>query len=107
MAMNDSGREFYIIPQTGFQTYSRAAAIARARSAAKRIEDRYRIEVETSGGRKVFEVQGKKKRKNPARKRVSASFTQGLKKLNPAFKRASSVRVKKLKGGGVTITPVR
>jgi hypothetical protein len=49
----------------------------------------------------------KHKKKKSVTKRVSASFTQGLKKLNPAFKRASSVRVKKLKGGGVTITPVR
>jgi hypothetical protein len=46
-----------------------------------------------------------KARANP--KRLSSSFGAGLKRLNPAFKGATSVRVKKLKGGGVTITPVR
>jgi hypothetical protein len=49
-----------------------------------------------------------KKRKKKASKRVSAALTRFLKKQNPSkMKGVSKVRVKKLKGGGVTITPVR
>ena len=43
-----------------------------------------------------------------APKRISAALSRFLKKMNPAKMRGvKMVRVKKLKGGGVTITPVR
>lgn len=48
----------------------------------------------------------KKKKKKSATKRVSAALTRFLRKQNPAkMKGVTKVRVKKLKGGGVTITP--
>lgn len=48
----------------------------------------------------------KKKQKAPA-KRISAALTRFLRKQNPGhMKGVTHVRVKKLKGGGVTITPV-
>jgi hypothetical protein len=43
-----------------------------------------------------------------APKRISAALSRYLKKMNPAKMRGvKTVRVRKLKGGGVTITPVR
>jgi hypothetical protein len=49
-----------------------------------------------------------KKKKRSARKRVSAALTSFLRKQNPRkMKGVKNVRVKKLKGGGVTITPAR
>jgi hypothetical protein len=49
----------------------------------------------------------KRPRKGKLSKRVPKSLSTWLKKQNPAMKRARAVRVKKLKGGGVTITPVK
>ena len=50
----------------------------------------------------------KKKQKKSGAKRVSAALSRFLKKQNPSkMKGVTKVRVKKLKGGGVTITPVR
>ena len=50
----------------------------------------------------------KRRKKASASKRISAALTRFLKKSNPAKMRGvSHVRVKKLKTGGVTITPVR
>jgi hypothetical protein len=46
----------------------------------------------------------KKKKKSPV-KRIGAALTGWLKRQNPAFKRAGTVRVTKLRGGGVTIRP--
>ena len=47
-----------------------------------------------------------KKAKAPS-KRVGAALTRFLRKLNPGkMKGVSNVRIKKLKGGGVTITPL-
>jgi hypothetical protein len=52
--------------------------------------------------------QNKAKKKASTTKRLSAALTRFLKKSNPAKMRGvSHVRVKKLKTGGVTITPVR
>jgi hypothetical protein len=49
-----------------------------------------------------------KKRKRSVTKRLSKALTGFLKKQNPSkMKGVSKVRVKKLKGGGVTITPAR
>jgi len=49
-----------------------------------------------------------KKRKKSAPKRISAALTRFLKKQNPGkMKGVTKVRVKKLKGGGVTITPAK
>jgi hypothetical protein len=47
------------------------------------------------------------KKKKSARKRVSAALSGFLKKMNPAFKSANAVRVKKAKNGSVTFSPVR
>ena len=50
----------------------------------------------------------KKRKRKSVTKRISASLTRFLKKQNPGkMKGVSRVRVKKLKGGGVTITPVK
>lgn len=52
---------------------------------------------------------GKKKNsKRSKQKRMSVALTRWLKKQNPGkMKGVTRVRVRKLKGGGVTITPVR
>ena len=44
------------------------------------------------------------KKKSPA-KRISAALVRFLKKQNPAMKKASSVRVQRLKGGVIKFTP--
>ena len=49
----------------------------------------------------------KRKKKKSATKRVSAALTRWLKQQNPAFKKATAVRVKRLKGGTMTFTPIR
>ena len=50
----------------------------------------------------------RKKQKKSSTKRISAALTRFLKKQNPSkMKGVTKVRVKKLKGGGVTITPVK
>jgi porphobilinogen deaminase len=47
------------------------------------------------------------KRKKSASKRISAALSRYLKKLNPAKMRGvTHMRVKKLKNGGATFTPV-
>ena len=49
----------------------------------------------------------RKKKKSPS-KRISAALTRYLRKMNPGkMKGVSQVRVKKLKNGGLTITPVQ
>jgi hypothetical protein len=40
-------------------------------------------------------------------KRISAALSRFLKKQNPAFKKAAGVRVQKLKGGVIKLTPIR
>jgi|SRR5208282_2042717 len=51
---------------------------------------------------------GRKKKKKSAHKRMGAALSSWLKKQNPGkMKGVTRVRVKRLKGGGVTITPVR
>jgi hypothetical protein len=47
----------------------------------------------------------KRPKKGKLSKRVPAALTTWLRKTNPAMRRASSVRVTRLKGGGVTIKP--
>jgi hypothetical protein len=49
----------------------------------------------------------KRPKKGKLSKRVPAAMSKWIRKQNPAMNRATAVRVKKLKGGGVTITPVR
>ncbi len=47
-----------------------------------------------------------KKKKKKAVKRISSALTAFLKRQNPGkMKGVTKVRVRKLKGGGVTITP--
>lgn len=49
-----------------------------------------------------------KRRKKKVTKRISAALTRFLKKQNPAkFKGVTQVRVRKLKDGGISITPLR
>jgi hypothetical protein len=49
----------------------------------------------------------KKRKKKSGPKRITAALSRYLKKLNPAkMKGVTHVRVKKLRGGGVSITPV-
>jgi hypothetical protein len=49
----------------------------------------------------------KKKKRNGTGKRIGASVSRWLKRQNPGgFKKARTVRVRKLKGGGITVIPV-
>ena len=48
----------------------------------------------------------RKKAKRPPSKRISSALSRFLKRQNPAFKRASGVRVQKLKGGVIKLTPM-
>lgn len=47
-----------------------------------------------------------KKRKSSPSKRISSALSRFLKRQNPAFRRASGVRVQKLKGGVIKLTPM-
>jgi hypothetical protein len=47
----------------------------------------------------------KRKKKKSAVKRVSVALTRWLKQQNPAFKKATGVRVKRLKGGVIKLIP--
>ena len=49
----------------------------------------------------------KRKTKRATRKRVSAALVRFLRKQNPAFKKAAGVRVQRLKGGAMKLTPIR
>jgi hypothetical protein len=49
----------------------------------------------------------KKTRKKPASKRISGALVRWLKKQNPAMRKATSVRVQRLKGGVIKLTPLR
>ena len=50
----------------------------------------------------------RRKKKASTTKRIGTALTRFLKKQNPAKMRGvKQVRIRKLKGGGVTITPVR
>ena len=58
--------------------------------------------------KKVSNPRKKKNSKRSKQKRMSVALTRWLKKQNPGkMKGVTRVRVRKLKGGGVTITPVR
>jgi hypothetical protein len=48
-----------------------------------------------------------RKRKRSPTKRISAALTRFLKQQNPAMKRATAVRVQRLKGGAIKFTPSR
>lgn len=47
----------------------------------------------------------KRPRKGTPSKRIGAALSGWLKKQNPAFRKAKSVRVKRLKGGAIKFTP--
>ena len=49
----------------------------------------------------------KRPRKGTPSKRIGAALSGWLKRQNPAFKKAASVRVQRLKGGVIKLTPVR
>jgi hypothetical protein len=66
--------------------------------------------------RKTYTVYWTSPRSNPGRKkakkaspskRVSSALSRFLKRQNPAFKRASGVRVQKLKGGVIKLSPMK
>jgi hypothetical protein len=52
---------------------------------------------------------GKRKRKNPKKpsKRVGKALAAWLKRQNPAMKKARGVRVQRLKGGVIKLSPVK
>lgn len=55
---------------------------------------------------KASQNPGRKRKKKSPTKRISAALTRFLKKQNPGkMKGVTHVRVRKLKGGGITITP--
>ena len=48
-----------------------------------------------------------KRKKKAASKRMSKALSGWLKRQNPAMKKASSVRVQRLKGGVIKLVPVK
>lgn len=94
--------------QGGYVTSSLSRAKTRARQEAK---DYGRSSVEnTESGKTVYRTNPTRKRlkKKKLSKRVPAALSRWLKRQNPGkMKGVTKVRVKKLKGGGVTITPVK
>jgi hypothetical protein len=48
----------------------------------------------------------KRPKRKKLSKRVPAALVRWMKQQNPAMKKAAAVRIRKLKGGGVSITPV-
>lgn len=48
-----------------------------------------------------------RRRKRAVHRRVSSALASYLRKMNPAFRSATHVRVKHLKNGAVTIIPLR
>lgn len=62
------------------------------------------------GKKKMTKLQQRVKAHNTAKKRAKGKAAHALlKQMNPAgtMKRITGVRVRKLKGGGVTVTPVK
>ena len=56
----------------------------------------------------ITDMATKRKKKRSVTKRISAALTRFLKKQNPGkMKGVTRVRVRKLRGGGVSITPVK
>lgn len=91
--------------QGGYVTSSLGKAKTRARKEAKEYGRSY-VE-NTDSGKTVYRTE----RKNPAgkvKKTIPSSLVTFLRHQNPGkMKGVTKVRVKKLKGGGVTITPAK
>lgn len=108
------------MPQQIFKTHSRAAAKVRSLE-KKGIYDasigvqEYQLYPGTRNTRtrKTYTVYWSAARRNSAKrpkkgkvsKRIGAALSGWLKKQNPAFKKASSVYVERLKGGAIKFTP--
>jgi hypothetical protein len=73
----------------------------------------FRREIHPARGEKLrakLRNSGKRKNRSEKRapKRISASLSRWLKKMNPShMKGVTHVRVRRLKGGGVSVLPVR
>lgn len=82
--------------------------MARANAHIRRVSDRmgYGLSVRVEDYDRQRRSNSKKKKS--ASKRIGAALSQWLKKQNPGKMRGvTHVRVRKLKGGGVTVSPVR
>lgn len=106
-------RDFYVDSEgpRGYKTYS----VRRRYDHQTQYYTTSKTEATQHAARLQREENEKRKRRNPTKKqkkptpqkRISAALTKYLRKINPAMRGATAVRVKKLKGGGVTITPVK
>ena len=72
----------------------------------ERADDREMTPKKAAAWRRSSNPSKKRKRKASPSKRVSSALSRFLKRQNPAFKRASGVRVQKLKGGVIKLTPM-
>lgn len=97
------------VTQGGYVTSSLGKAKTRARREAK--EDGHSYVENTESGKTVYRpprgpIRFNSGRKKSAQKRISRALSGWLKKQNPAMKKASSVRVERLKGGAIKFTPM-
>jgi len=97
--------EYVVYPSNrGTSSLARAKRMAREDGRGSRVENARTEKV-------VYRVNpGRRKAKKRTRttKRVPASVTRFMKRLNPSkMKGVRKVRVRRLKGGGVTIIPVK
>ncbi len=82
--------------------------LAKLRKLYRQDEDRAYQEAYKGPSRRNMPTRRRKKKKASTTKRISAALTRYLRKMNPGkMKGVTHVRVKKLKGGGVTITPAQ
>lgn len=98
--------------QNGYVSSSLGRAKTRARREAREYGRSY-VE-NTESGKIVYRTNParrnsvKRPKKKKTSKRIGKALSSWLKKQNPGkMKGVTRVRVKRLKGGGVTITPVR
>jgi hypothetical protein len=118
-SINDMPRAFrndYIIEPDGVGKTGKTAADRYARAESLDGTQRRVVRISTGtvvarwlGGRKIASNPAtNSKKKQSASKRIGAALSRWLKKQNPGqMKGVTHVRVRKLKGGGVTVTPVR
>lgn len=81
-------------------------SVSQARRVAQ--EDPRLIYLRVPSGRRANSPRKRKSAKKSPTKRISAALTRFLRKQNPGkFQGVTQVRVRKLKDGGISITPVR
>lgn len=113
MATRDWSKDYVVYPD-GIYRRGRTAADREARKQSLEYGDAKIIRETTgttvarwSAGRKVKNNPSKRKQKRSPVKRISAALTRFLRKQNPGkMQGVKHVRVRKLKGGGVSIIPV-